>query len=178
MGRWNPRSRLGLGLGPPAGSRARYSQQKLLHQGMARSAGRQGLPDRGPGGPPARPLLPHRWMETTWAGLGLAEGGAAPALVPAPRVTEGTASDPRPVMVMDSEGPGDPGWGLGSLGQTRLDLAWPYAQQRNPFLHSPLRIPDLVWGDHTRGSLLILLLGITVLGDHSWITPGRPGDPL
>ena len=42
----------------------RYSQQRLPHQGMARAAGRQGQPDRGPGGPAVRPRLPHRWMET------------------------------------------------------------------------------------------------------------------
>lgn len=50
---------------PPLGARgARYSQQRLLHQGMARASDRQGQADRGPGGPAVCPRLPHRWMET------------------------------------------------------------------------------------------------------------------
>ena len=56
--RWTPGE-------PPLGARgARYSQQRLFHQGMARAAGRQGQADRGPGGPAVCPRLPHRWMET------------------------------------------------------------------------------------------------------------------
>ena len=43
--------------------RGRYSQQRLLHQGMVCAAG-QGPPYRGPGGPTFSSLLPHRWVET------------------------------------------------------------------------------------------------------------------
>lgn len=47
--------------GRTAAGGARYSQQRILHQGLARAAGRQGQSDRGPGGPslplPAAPSL-------------------------------------------------------------------------------------------------------------------------